>query len=185
MRAALLTFLACSYALPVLCQTSRSTESNVKSPVLSIHYYVNNKEKQRRVKAKDITLWSRTHRYLLRDSAGLLLLPFVAKNDTLDLSIKLGRQSFSMERIPGWRLQPGATVWLGQIDDFNKVVSIAKEDKMLPTEADYAVLNSRYRLADYNVIDLPDTVLHKQVKYIIINGYGQGTLLESWWVASK
>ncbi|WP_133257266.1 hypothetical protein [Hymenobacter edaphi] len=166
------------YALPVTCQTARYSR---KAPILIVNIYVNNQAKKCKIKSRDITLRSSTRVFAVRDSAGLLILPRIEKTDTLDIVVKFGRRSVSMNRIPGWRLQPGAIVSVGRINDFEKVVSIAKQNEMLPTEADYPAMNNSYGVSPEGVImQVPDITRFNYVDYITVVGYGQGTMMTTW-----
>ncbi|MCR5887352.1 hypothetical protein LRS06_06070 [Hymenobacter sp. J193] len=171
-------FALASFGFPMLFQVVESFVKSQKRPILIVNIYVNNQEKRLRVKAKNIALRSRTRNYALQDSANTLILPAIPKDDTLELTIKINYQHIRMNYIPGWRLQPGATVSIGRLNNFNKVISIAKEDNMTPSDEGYSIWNNRYRIApEGSVIDLPNITDIKQVNYIILNGYAQGTYL--------
>lgn len=181
MRTGIIALLISLWSLSANCQISQLRPQIKTTPVLIVHRYVNNKQKSTRLTSKNIVLKSRTQIYTLKDSADLFLLPFIAKDDTLDLMVKLGRRSISMNRIPGWRLQSGATVSIGQIDNFAKVISIAKEDDYMPTDKEYKIWNSRYRISpEGSTIDISDITRFREISYIELIGFGHGTLLQIW-----
>ncbi|MCC2547561.1 hypothetical protein LJY25_13980 [Hymenobacter sp. BT175] len=124
---------------------------------------------------------SRTKTYALRDSAGFLLLPFIPANDTLELTIDTGYKGILITQIQGWRLQPGATVSVGRLTNFRKVLSIAREGDYQVEDVEYADLNIRYRIApEGSILDLPNVAAFKSIDYTVLIGYQQGTLVTSW-----
>lgn len=162
-------------------QPAAPKTSASRAPILLVRTYVNNKEHKHRIRAKDVILTSRTQVFVVRDSAGLLILPRIEKTDTLALTVQIGHRSACMKQIPGWRLQPGANVSIGRLNDWAKVVSIAKQNEMLPIEDDYTAMNNSYAVAPAGtVIDIPDITRFRYVDYMTLIGYGHGTEMDTW-----
>jgi hypothetical protein len=116
-------------------------------------------------------------RLVLKDSSGTFVLPHITREDTLEVTLRIDRKNLTMDQIPGWRLNSGAIISAGKLNNFRKVTSIAKEDDMEENKTDYITWNNRYRIAPQgNTIDLegkPDKI--KTVYYMILAGNNLGT----------
>lgn len=119
------------------------------------------------------------------DSAGYLSFSGVQSTDTIDLIIKSGRRTFSLNKIGGWHLRNGANVAIGTIPKIWKLKSIAEQDEYSPTDIDYATYNKRYRIApEGTTIDLSEINNLKKLRYITCCSYN-GQCVMTYQVAKR
>ncbi|RZJ89941.1 MAG: hypothetical protein EOO60_09485 [Hymenobacter sp.] len=119
------------------------------------------------------------------DSSGYLSFSGVKSTDTIDLIVKSGRRTFSLNKIGGWHLRDGANVAIGTIPRIWKLKSIAEQDEYLPTDADYATYRKRYRVApEGTTVDLSEINSLKKLYYITCCSHN-GQCVMIYWVTKK
>lgn len=169
------------------CQNLAALTSQNLRYSLTIDLYKNNKPKAFR-QGQNVHIKLRGTTLIPKDSARLLLFKQLTIKDTFDLIVKSKGHVFSMDRIPGWRLQNGAHVSIGVLKNFKKILSIAQQDDYKPEDEDYETFSKRYRIApEGTTIDLEDAKSILMVHYLVLLPitYGDGVVFTSYQIRRK
>jgi hypothetical protein len=109
------------------------------------------------------------------------LFPKISTSDSLTIKFKYAKKTIAFSGFFGKQINLGGDFFIVTISDFNKMTSVAKENDMDKSEADYSIYKSRFFVAKDFTIDLPDYDKIKRITFIIFKPktFGDGTYILS------
>jgi hypothetical protein len=146
---------------------------------LSIKIFKNNKE-TKLLKKRRVQLFSNKVEISRVDTTNKILFPKVDQNAVIQLQIKDGKELRNFSGL-GKEINMGGDLYFVTISNFNKVLSVAEENNMEINMSDYKTYRSRFFIANYFTIDLPEFEKIRKVNFVIFKPrtYGDGTYITS------